>query len=105
MMETLDFAENLLVGTIDFSQFPHTLQRVSLDFNALSGTVDFTQLREGIQYLWLSNNSFEGIADIQNPPSSLLKFSIHGNNWSRIVLPSQGWQKGIDGSCYSRRVR
>ena len=78
-MQRLSLSNTELEGKIDLSHLPHEMEFISLEDNHLAGEIDLTHLPEGMSRLFLPNNQFRGEIDLAHLPC-VMAFIFLANN-------------------------
>eukprot|EP00009_Paramoeba_aestuarina_P010878 CAMPEP_0201526078 /NCGR_PEP_ID=MMETSP0161_2-20130828/30559_1 /ASSEMBLY_ACC=CAM_ASM_000251 /TAXON_ID=180227 /ORGANISM="Neoparamoeba aestuarina, Strain SoJaBio B1-5/56/2" /LENGTH=181 /DNA_ID=CAMNT_0047926299 /DNA_START=76 /DNA_END=617 /DNA_ORIENTATION=- len=109
VMEKKEYTSDWMVGTLDLTALPHTLDYLRLPghffdgeislttlpdkmeylnvcFNKLGGSLDLTRLPSAMKFLGLSWNVFQGVTDFSQLPASLEVLDVSHNTSLQGVI-------------------
>ena len=81
-MQKLSLGNNKFTGEIDLTQLPDGMNMLFLDCNRLTGEVNLTHLPEGMQRLHLEYNQLRGEVDLAHLPNAMEFLSLVRNQFS-----------------------
>eukprot|EP00009_Paramoeba_aestuarina_P015986 CAMPEP_0201529684 /NCGR_PEP_ID=MMETSP0161_2-20130828/42519_1 /ASSEMBLY_ACC=CAM_ASM_000251 /TAXON_ID=180227 /ORGANISM="Neoparamoeba aestuarina, Strain SoJaBio B1-5/56/2" /LENGTH=177 /DNA_ID=CAMNT_0047931621 /DNA_START=93 /DNA_END=622 /DNA_ORIENTATION=- len=84
-LNVLHLGGNYLKGTVDLTCLPKAMRFLDISSNELSGTLDLTRLPPTLAVLNLSWNKFEGDTDFSHLPDSLNSLDIRETHLAGIL--------------------